>query len=149
MDNKLKELALQVLNKAHVMSLATVNEAGPWVSDVIYVFDDEFNLYWISDIDKQHSISIHNDPRVSASITARDGADGSFEEALQIQGIAERIEGTLPHMAALHRKKRNKDELLPGEDIIGNDESWYCLRPTRIEIIYGELFGWKRQTLKK
>ena len=54
MERDIKRLIKEVLEKGYLMSLGTVDEGGVWVSDVIYVFDDEFNLYWISDPDTRH-----------------------------------------------------------------------------------------------
>lgn len=43
--NKIKNLIKEVLDQGYLMSLATVDDGGVWVSDVIYIYDDNFNIY--------------------------------------------------------------------------------------------------------
>ena len=40
-----KELILEVLEKGYLMSLGTQDGGGVWVADVIYVYDEEMNIY--------------------------------------------------------------------------------------------------------
>jgi len=42
-EKNLRKLVKQILDKGYLMSLATVDGSGPWVSDVIYVADDIAN----------------------------------------------------------------------------------------------------------
>ncbi len=44
----IKQLIKEVLERGYLMSLGTVDDGGVWVSDVIYVFDDDFTMYWMS-----------------------------------------------------------------------------------------------------
>jgi uncharacterized protein YhbP (UPF0306 family) len=62
----IKEKILEVLGKGHLMSLATVDNGGVWVSDVIYVYDDNLNIYWMSDPDVRHSQAIVKNSQVAA-----------------------------------------------------------------------------------
>ena len=41
-----RERTLEVLKQTHLMSLATVDDGGVWVSDVIFIYDDNLNIYW-------------------------------------------------------------------------------------------------------
>lgn len=51
------------------MVIATADASGkPWISPVFYMYDDEFNLYWVSNKSALHSINIRNNPRVAISI---------------------------------------------------------------------------------
>lgn len=51
------------------MSLAVQDNGGLWVSDVVYVFDDNFNIYWMSDPDVRHSKAILVNLQVAGTIT--------------------------------------------------------------------------------
>ena len=141
MDESLKALVCDVLNRGYVMSLGVSDEDGPWVADVLFLHDDDLNIYWVSSRYTKHSTAIGQSAPVAASITASDGSNGAPEAALQISGIAERIAGPLPEMGARHRTKRGKRVPPPGEDFIEPHESWYRLKPQRIELIYAEKFG--------
>ncbi|MBX4200639.1 hypothetical protein KW786_00765 [Candidatus Parcubacteria bacterium] len=45
MDHDIKKLILEVLEKGYLMSLGTQDSAGVWVCDVIYIFDEDLNIY--------------------------------------------------------------------------------------------------------
>ena len=49
MENReLKQLIQEVLEKGYLMSLATLDDGGVWVADVIYIHDDDLNIFWMS-----------------------------------------------------------------------------------------------------
>ena len=54
----IKSLITEVLEKGYLMSLATVDDGGVWVADVIFIYDDALNIYWMSDSDVRHSKAI-------------------------------------------------------------------------------------------
>ena len=65
----LKIRVLEILENAHLMSLATRDDGGLWVADVIFVYGDDLNLYWMSDPDCRHSQAIPKNDGVAGSIT--------------------------------------------------------------------------------
>ncbi len=132
------------LERGYLMSLATVDDGGPWVSDVIYVFDDDLNVYWMSDPDVRHSKAIANDARVAVSITAN--ARGDMNLGVQVAGMAEKIDGPRHDLAVKHFAKRNKPAPAPEDDVLQGD-AWYVLRPSLIELIDEEHFGFTKQKL--
>lgn len=143
--NDIKELITKILQDGYLMSLATVNDDAPWVSDVIYVYDDKLNLYWLSEVNARHSKSITNNSKVSATITV--SGRGEPNVGIQLEGNAEKIEGDIFEMAIKHRLKRNKSAPEKEGDILGPSESWYILKPTKIELIYEPLFGFEKKQL--
>lgn len=42
--NNNRDLIKEVLEKGYLMSLATEDDGGVWVSDVIYIYDEKFNI---------------------------------------------------------------------------------------------------------
>lgn len=146
MNDDPKELAKAILGKGHLMSLATVDDGGPWVCDVIYVFDEDWNLYWLSEITTRHSETIIKNPAVAATITISNKSKES-NEGLQISGIARKIEGDILAMAIKHRLKRNYQAPVKEGEILGSGESWYCLKPNKIELIYEPRFGFKKEPI--
>lgn len=137
-------LVRSVLEKGHLMSLATVDEAGPWVSDLVYVFDDALNIYWLSMPDTRHSQALLGSPKVAATITISTRSKEP-NEALQIAGTAEKIEGDILEMATKHLAKRSHPPPEREGQILEGGRSWYKLTPTKIRVIYEPTFGFKGQ----
>ena len=128
------------------MSLATTDENGPWVSDVIFVFDKDWNIYWLSQTNTRHSLAIANDARVAATITIT-GKSKEPNEGLQISGVAEKLSGAQIELAALHWTKRGHPPPEKEDDVLDEGEAWYTLRPQMIELIHEPLFGFKKQKI--
>lgn len=143
----LKKITKEILEKGYLMSMATVDESGPWVSDVIYVFDDGLNLFWLSHEKARHSQAILKDPRVSATITLSN-AKGEDNIGLQIEGKAQKIEGDVFDMAVKHRAKRGKEAPKKEGEILDPGESWYKVIPSKIEIIYQPKWGFEKKSLE-
>lgn len=145
MENKLKikELVIEVLEKGYLMSLATYDESV-WVADVIYIFDEDLNIYWMSDPEARHSVAIIKNNKVAGTIT--NSGQGQDNEGIQFSGIAEKIEGDRYDLVVKHFAKRKKEIPLENEDVLQGD-SWYILRPDNVELIYEKLFGFEKQKL--
>lgn len=80
----LKELVNKYLTENTHMQLATVRNGQPWICTLYFVADNEFNLYWTSGRDRQHSLEIVNDPRAAVTVVR----DTERKQALQITGNA-------------------------------------------------------------
>ncbi len=146
MENKdVRELIKEVLDKGYLMSLATMDDGGVWVADVIYVHDDDdFNIYWMSYPNVRHSQAILENPKVAGTITA---SEQSGEElGIQLEGIVEKIDGPRFDLALKFYSKRKKPAPKEADDIL-EGHSWYCLKPKRVELIHGKLFGFEKQKL--
>lgn len=142
-----REIAKLIFEKGYLMSLGTVDEGGVWVSDLIYVNDENFNIYWLSRVDTRHSKAIMQNPKVACAITVNNDKEGQ-DMGLQIEGIVEKIEGDILEIATKHRLKRGKPVPKNLGEILDPGESWYKLKPTKIEVIYQPLFGYNKQTLE-
>lgn len=145
MEYDVKTLTKQVLQKGYLMSLGTVDEGGVWVADVLYVFDDELNIYWMSDPDTRHSKAIAKNPNVAGTITVN--LLGENNEGLQFEGVAQKIEGARWDLAKKHYVKRRKPEPKETDDVL-QGRFWYVLRPKKIQLIYEKLFGFEKQTIE-
>jgi uncharacterized protein YhbP (UPF0306 family) len=133
----------EVLNAGHVMSLGTVDDGGVWVADVVYIFDEGFNIYWMSDPDVRHSCAVEANSKVAATITI---SNKSKEKNLGIQfdGVAAKINGPRFDLAKLHLKKRGHPEPKETDDVLQGD-SWYHLKPIKIELIDEENHGFEKE----
>lgn len=82
--------ARQILEQNLVGAVATVNEDGsPWVSPV-HIFSDDEAVYWFSDANKQHSLNIDRDPRVSLTLFSPDASKGT--KGVYINGTADKLD---------------------------------------------------------
>ncbi|MBI1984611.1 MAG: pyridoxamine 5'-phosphate oxidase family protein [Candidatus Wildermuthbacteria bacterium] len=140
-------LAKKILDQGYLMSLATQDDGGLWVSDLVYVYDDDFTVYWLSRQDARHSQAILQNPQAAAAITVESTIRGN-DAGFQIAGKAEKLEGDMFEIAVKQRIKRGKEPPVKGEKILGKGESWYCLKPEKMEIIYKPYFGFEKQELK-
>ena len=136
----IKNLARSILERGFLMSLATVDDGGIWAADVMYVFDDSFNIYWLSHDTVRHSKAILKNPQVAITITLEKAFEG-----LQISGTAEKIEGDIFEMAKKLRVKGGKKLPEKPGDILDPGESWYKITPLKIQLINEPLFGFKKQ----
>ncbi len=144
MDHDIKKLILEVLQKGYLMSLGTYDEGGVWVCDVIYIFDEDLNIYWMSKSDRRHSKAIGASPDVAGTITI--SAQGEYNLGIQFAGTAEKIEGGRFDLAKKHYVKRRKPEPKESDDVL-KGSSWYMIKPKKIELIHEELFGFEKQQL--
>ena len=131
----------EILTQGRIVSLATIDDGGPWVADVLYVHDKELNLYWISRKSRRHSVALRKDPRVAASITLSTPPEKDI--GLQIAGLATELPDT-PAIASEYWAKR-KD---PPKQPITNEHAWYRLKPTLIELIDEARFGHVKKLLE-
>lgn len=138
----IQELIREVLEKGYLMSLATRDKGGVWVADVIYLHDDELNLYWVSDPTVRHSQALEHEAQVAVAITA--SGLGEPNLGIQLVGQAEKLSGSRPDLAKKHWAKRNKPEPIPADWLEG--DRWYQLKPTKIDLIYEKLYGFEKRT---
>lgn len=145
MTNNIRKLIQEVLNDGLIMSLGTYDEGGVWVADVVYIHDNDLNLYWTSLQHVRHSKAIEVTDNVACSIRAQETTRD--ERALQIHGTAEKLDGPFFELEKEIRKKRGLSEPKKPGEILEGGYAWYVLRPERIELIHTKLFGYTKQKL--
>ena len=126
----------EVLRQGRLMSLATIDESGPWVSDLIYIHDDSYCLYWISRLERRHSKALSTRPEVALSITIE---HLKKDLGLQMEGTARRLTSA-PSVAAVYWKKRGAPKVP-----ISDEHAWYQCTPTKIELLDEVNFGVVKQ----
>ena len=141
-ENNIRELIKEVLGKGYLMSLGTIDDGGVWVCDVIFIFDDQLNIFWMSDPNTRHSKAILLNKKVAGTITVN--LPGEYNLGIQFEGRAEKIEGARFDLAKKHYAKRRKSEPKEVDDVLDGD-SWYRLIPAKIELIHEKLFGFNKQ----
>jgi len=141
--DEIKNLAIKVLEDGYLMSLGTVDDGGVWVADVIYIYDENLNLYWLSFPRARHSKAIESNKKVACTITT--SWETGQERALQIEGVAEKVEGPLFEYEKKLASKRGMQIPEVAGKVLEDGHSWYVLRPTKVELIHNEPFGYKKQ----
>ena len=142
MDLDLRQTIKEIFQSGYLMSLATQDDGGVWVADLIYIFDDDLNIYWMSDPDVRHSQALQRNSSVAASISANNSNEDNL--GVQIEGEAKKIDGPRFDLALKQFAKRNKPIPSESDDVLDGD-SWYMLMPKRIELIDEKNFGFEKQ----
>jgi len=147
MTKDIRTRVLEVLEHTHLMSLGTFDEGGVWVADVIFLYDTDLNIYWLSAPDTRHSKAIMKNIKVAGSIT-HSTKSKELNFGIQFEGSAERLDGVRFDLIMKHWTKRNHKipDISKALEVLGGD-CWYKLVPTRIELIDEVSFGFDRQEL--
>lgn len=146
--NDLKLRIKEVLDRGYLLSLGTVDDNGVWVADVIYISDEQQNIYWMSSPDFRHSKAIAKNPKVAGTITVSQ-KPGDLDFAIQLEGVAEKMAG--PQLALAAKFLMKKGKAVPSKiiDILREGYCWYKLTPTKIELIDQKNFGFEKQVALK
>ncbi|MDP2672144.1 MAG: pyridoxamine 5'-phosphate oxidase family protein [Candidatus Daviesbacteria bacterium] len=143
MDIKTK--ILEILSHGHLMSLATQDEGGLWVADLVYVYDEDLNIYWMSDPDVRHSKALIENSQVAGTITISNKSR-ELNLGIQFSGKAKKIDGARYDLTIKHLTKRGYPEPQESDDVLQGD-SWYIVRPTKIDLIDEEHYGYDKKNL--
>lgn len=90
MTDKEKGELLEHLGKYKLMSLGTYYEL-PWAASVYYLFDNELNLYFVSNPKTKHCINILKNPKVSVTIADSTQQPNMKKKGLQARGLAKQV----------------------------------------------------------
>ena len=126
------------LDAHHVMTLATVGDAGAHAASLMYARRG-FTLLWTSDPQSRHSQHLERDARVTATI-APDYTDFRVIRGLQVAGRARRVAGGEADAAraALVARYAFLAELSSGPPKLRTafeQAGFYALEPERITLI--------------
>lgn len=73
------------------MSLATSVANKPWVCEVHYAYDDELNLYFVSNVSRRHCEELRNNPHVAGNIVTQHFLNQKVR-GVYFEGIAKQLE---------------------------------------------------------
>lgn len=85
----LRKLIEDYLTIGRMMMVATVDGDQPWNCTLMFVADENLNLYWISTFDTRHSREIHAHKKVAAAIPIK--YTDLTVVGLQVEGDAELV----------------------------------------------------------
>ena len=130
----LRKLIKEYLKEAKMMQLATVSNGKPWVCNVWFAADKNFNIYWFSATNRRHSIEVAKDNHVAAAIclpqTSKDKPRG-----IQLEGTAELV--TKPTEVAIATKlfvgrKFNLSQIKQFMALVDRPHRFYKIEPNSI-----------------
>lgn len=131
----LKKLISNHLEKPRVMQLATSVNNQPWMCNVHFYADENFNFYWISTIARRHSQEIEQNKNVAVAILIHeDTPDEQYVIGISAEGNAELIdEEEAKRIGNNYIEKLDKvpallDDILAGK----NPHQFYRMKPSNI-----------------
>lgn len=113
---KLEEKAKDIISKILYITIATANKKGdPWNTPVYSAFDEDYNFYWASDQNGQHSKNIKDNPSVFIVIydsTVPEGTGEGVYIKAKASVLTERseIEKALKYLDGRVNKKKDPDK---------------------------------------
>ncbi len=93
--------AKQIISQNIYMSIATSSlEGKPWISPVFFAYDQQYNLYWVSEKTSRHSTLIKENPQVAIVIFDSRAPEGEgdgvyFEAKVQILEDEMEVKGAM------------------------------------------------------
>jgi len=73
---ELKQHILDYLSQNKRMSLATSKNNTPWASTVMYAYDDDLNIYFLSEVGTRKVQNLQINPKIAATINEVTGGIG-------------------------------------------------------------------------
>lgn len=133
-----------VLAKGYVLSLGTADEDGPWVSDVLYVCDADWSVYWASSPQSRHSKAIERLGQAAATVTISTGP-GQKDLGVQMAGPASRRGRDLGPGLVLKYLRKYRPGLSEVSTALIGGQDWYVLSPRYVVLVDQARYGFARQ----
>jgi uncharacterized protein YhbP (UPF0306 family) len=134
-NHDIKRLILNYLSENKIMTIATENNNIPWASSVMFAYDDNLNLYFISDPNTRKIKNIFTNPKVAVAINEAKNKPG-YTIGIQIEGKAIILDKKVNKFELEIFKKRHNwaDKYLGGHDL-------FMIKPSKIIYLDDEKFG--------
>lgn len=121
MNSSLVEHAKEIVEKILYITIATVSKDGvPWNSPVYSSYDKDYNFFWVSPLESQHSKNIKENNQVFITIYDSTVPEGTGE-GVYIQAKAYKLsdEKEITHALRHHYGRKDKQPR-PASDFLGN-----------------------------
>lgn len=124
MKSEISQKAKEIISKILYITIATASRDGePWNSPVYSAFDEQYNFYWNSWKENQHSKNIAENPRVFLVIYDSTVVEGTGE-GVYIQArahmLTDRQEIEQARMILAKRKSKPSSKLRAPEEFMGD-----------------------------
>lgn len=145
--DEVKDLIRELYHDATTFTLATSVNNQPWTCTLIFVWDEDFNLYWLSAPNARHSKEIEQNSKVSATISIVE-SDGKGR-MVQIEGICEVINDDQRRVEADQnfKERHHMAGLMSIDEALEETKKLNCyqLKPTIIHLTHEPKFGRERK----
>ena len=91
----LKALVKKCMNSTLYCAVATYGKGNLWAAPVVFAYDNNLNLYFISDPKSRHMINISRNKKVAVAIYTTKQKITSSKIGVQLEGNAEWVNGPL------------------------------------------------------
>ncbi len=142
-NDKLREEIKQFLAKNSALALATTKKNVPWACTLIYAFDKDFNLYFLSEKSSRHCQELEKNPKVAVAVHDMSGK----MKGVQIQGKVSLVPKTkTPFALALFWKRfpwAKKNWVTSPKQLFAKafKTALYQIRPERIYLLDKDKYG--------
>ena len=86
-SEELEKIIREYIDESIHMSFATCADNHPWVSEVHFVYDNNFNLYFRSKANRRHSEELAKNPNVAGNIVCQHAPE-DYPHAVYFEGTA-------------------------------------------------------------
>lgn len=131
--NKIKRLILEYLSQNRLMTLATCQDNTPWASTVFFAYDNNLNIYFLTELNTRKTDNILQNSKISAAINQVWQAGPQKVRGVQLEGEARMTEDSLDMKVFTNRFLWAKDYLKKGKI--------FKIRPKKIIYLDDEKFG--------
>lgn len=141
-NDRLREMIKEVLAENDTLTMATADDNCPWAATLIYVFDEVFNLYFLSEKASRHSQELEKNPLVAVAIHDQEGK----MKGLQVQGRVVLVpKSKIPSALKLfwRRFPWAKDWVSSPRQLLSKTftTALYMIRPEKIYFLDRDRFG--------
>lgn len=140
------------MSSTEFCTLATVDGNGVWSNPVYFAWDENFNIFFISQPTSRHMKNITRDERVSLSIYSTRQSPFDDVAGIQLEGTATVLQdpGEVERAYAVYYGRKYPDtgrnQSGKNEDVYINNPDWLFVRVTPAHIYYFDtrFFGEER-----
>ena len=146
---ELRKLILDHLSQNKRMSLATCKDNTPWAATVMYAYDSNLNIYFLSKISTKKVKNVLVNPKVAATINEVTGGIGKVK-GIQLEGecrMVSRLEAARVYALFLKKYFWLKDYIPSPAQMFSKaiSDRLFKITPKRIYYLDDEQFGLQRR----
>ena len=149
-----KKYLKECMASTEFLALSTLSNGKTWTCPVWFAFDENFNLYFISQPNSKHMKNIKQNENISLAIYSTKFNSDDDVYGIQLKGKAkilpdEEIENAYNHYYRRKYTKTNKDLDTSPKDYKGPSATWKFVKiePTEIHYFDTRFFEEERQTV--
>lgn len=124
------EIARKIIKDNIYMTIATADKSGePWISPVVFGYDEDYNLYWMSDKNSKHSKLISQNNKVAIVIFDSKAPEGTGDGVYTVGRAAELLERELSKATKIHADRFGKEPTPIGKFLGESPMRYYKFTP--------------------